>query len=60
MLVELELNERSQWKDVKNNIKDDQRYKLIKGSKNKKKLFDDFIMTNILKTPGQKRQRLLD
>ena len=54
------LNEHTKWDDVKKLLKDDSRYHLIKSSKAREKLFDDFIMNEILITPGQKRARLLD
>ena len=53
------LNEHTRWDDVKAKLKKDSRYALVKSSKLREKLFDDFIMNEILITPGQKRNRLL-
>jgi hypothetical protein len=46
------LNEHTKWDDVKGKLKDDDRYHLVKSSKQRQKLFDDFIMNEILITPG--------
>jgi hypothetical protein len=54
------LNEHTKWDTVKAKLKEDSRYALVKSSKLREKLFDDFIMTEILITPGQKRNRLLE
>jgi hypothetical protein len=54
------LNDHIKWDDVKGKLKEDSRYALVKSSKLREKLFDDFIMNEILITPGQKRNRLLE
>ena len=54
------LNEHTKWHSVKDRLKEDSRYCLVKSSKLREKLFDDFIMNEILITPGQKRSRLLE
>jgi len=54
------LNEHTKWDAVKDKLKEDSRYALVKSSKLREKLFDDFLMNDILITPGQKRSRLLE
>ena len=46
------LNEHTKWDDVKSKLKEDSRYQLVKSSKLRERLFDDFIMSEILITPG--------
>lgn len=57
---QLKLSEHSKWIDVKNSLKDDYRFKNIKSSSMRERLFDEFIMSEVLVTPGQKRTRLLE
>lgn len=54
------MNEASKWKDIKERIKKDQRYIMVKSSKVREKLFEEYMMERVLITPGQKRQRLIE
>jgi FF domain len=53
------LTENTQWKEVKAILKDEPRYLGLKSSSLKEKLFNEFILNEVLVTPGQKRARLL-
>jgi hypothetical protein len=53
------LNELTKWNDVKAVLHDDPRYSQLKSSSTKEKLFNEFILNEVLTTPGQKRDRLI-
>ena len=54
------LNEHTKWIDAKAVLHDDPRYSQLKSSSLKEKLFNDFILNEVLTTPGQKRDRLIE
>ena len=50
--ISLKFNQNSKWSDVKKLIKDDSRYEVLKSSTLREKLFEEFVMQQILITPG--------
>ena len=54
------MKEDSKWSQIKDKIKEDPRYKTLKSSKLRERLFEEFIMEEVLVTPGQKRQRMIE
>lgn len=46
------VNENTLWKNAKLLIKDDIRYQNLKSVSLREKLFEDYIMSEILTTPG--------
>jgi transcription elongation regulator 1 len=54
------MKEVSKWNQIKDKIKEDPRYKALKSSKLRERLFEEFIMEEVLVTPGQKRQRMIE
>lgn len=54
------LNEYSRWKDVKKLLKDDFKYQALKSVTLRQRLFEDFLMTEVLKSAGQKRNRMVE
>lgn len=47
------------WKDIKSILKEDKRYEQLKSSSLKEKLFEEFMISEILTDVGQKRSRLV-
>ena len=46
------LNENTTWREFKAKVNGDQRYTGLKSSSLREKLFEEYIMANILVTPG--------
>jgi hypothetical protein len=50
-----ELNGDSNWKQAKKFAQGDRRYTALGSSSMREKLFEEFLMTNFLSSPGNKR-----
>ena len=51
-LSSMKLDENTKWKEIKKLLKDDSRYRELKSSTMRENLFEEYLMDNILITPG--------
>ena len=51
-LSSLKLDDNTKWKEIKKLLRDDLRYKELKSSTMRENLFEEYLMDNILITPG--------